>query len=139
MRIEKGYHGWGADFGTEYTLFDAGLARFANMKKGGFVGRDAVAQQAEREPEWNWVGLEITGTGPEPMASDPILKNGECVGYITSPSHGYRIGKMLALGYVKAGTLAMGDRCTLRILGEERVAIRHNPHVYDLENARMKR
>ena len=30
MRLEKGYHAWGADFGTEYTLFDASLENFAN-------------------------------------------------------------------------------------------------------------
>ena len=36
MRIEKGYHGWGADFGTEYTLFDAGLDRFCQHEKGRF-------------------------------------------------------------------------------------------------------
>ena len=36
MRIEKGYHGWGADFGTEYTPFDAGLERFVAFDKGDF-------------------------------------------------------------------------------------------------------
>ena len=49
MRIEKGYHGWGADFGTEYTLFNAGLTCFADLHKPDFIGRAAVAQ---RDPAW---------------------------------------------------------------------------------------
>lgn len=138
MRIEKGYHGWGSDFGTEYTLFDAGLARFANMNKGDFVGRDAVEAQAQTPPEWEWVGLEITEDSPEPMASDPILKDSAWIGYVTSASHGYRTKKACVLAYVKAGALAMGETCNLRIFGQLRTALRHNPHQYDPENIRMK-
>jgi dimethylglycine dehydrogenase len=138
MRIEKGYHGWGADFGTEYTLFDAGLARFADMTKGEFVGRDAVAAQAGRAPDWEWVGLEITEPSPDPLASDPILKDGGWIGHVTSASHGYRTGKHLVLGYVKAGTLALGEACSLRVLGRDVAAVRHRPHVYDPDNRRMK-
>ncbi|MEM8775123.1 MAG: FAD-dependent oxidoreductase [Pseudomonadota bacterium] len=138
MRIEKGYHGWGADFGTEYTLFDAGLSRFANMKKGNFIGRDAFLEQSQKTPEWQWVGLEITKDSPEPLASDPIRKNGEWIGYITSASNGYRTGKHLALGYVKAGKLSLNETCEISVFGQPRNAVRQNPHVYDPQNARLK-
>jgi dimethylglycine dehydrogenase len=138
MRIEKGYHGWGSDFGTEYTLFDAGMGRFANLNKGDFIGRDAVVAQAETAADWTWIGLELTENCPEPMASDPILRDGACIGYVTSASHGYRTGKHVVLGYVQTGTLAQGDRCEVRILGRDRAAIRHDPHVYDPDNLRLK-
>ncbi len=138
MRIEKGYHGWGSDFGTEYTLFDAGLGQFANLKKGGFVGREAVLEQSSTTPDWEWIGLEWFGDGPEPMASDPILAGDQWVGYITSASHGYRTGKNCALGYVKRGTLEMGAACGVRSFGRVYEAVRHSPHVYDPDNVRMK-
>ncbi|MEM7075791.1 MAG: FAD-dependent oxidoreductase [Pseudomonadota bacterium] len=138
MRIEKGYHGWGADFGTEYTLFDAGLGRFANMTKGHFTGRDAVMHQARSPASWHWVGLDITTDGPEPMASDPILRDGTCIGYVTSATRGYRCGKLIALGYVKAGTLDPEDRCAVRSFGTEREAIRRGPCFYDPDNIRLK-
>ncbi len=138
MRIEKGYHGWGSDFGTEYTLFDAGLEKFANMNKGEFIGRAAVEAQSVRQPDWEWIGLEITEDCPEPLASDPILKDGELIGYVTSASHGYRTGKHCVLGYVRRGTLDSGDDCSVRILGQLRSASRHSPHVYDPDNSRMK-
>ena len=138
MRIEKGYHGWGADFGLDYTLFDAGLERFANMKKGDFIGRDAVANQAERPAEWEWIGLEVTDDGPDALASDPIVRDGKWIGYVTSASRGFRTGKSLALGYVRRGTLAVGDACAVTVLGVDRSAVRHAPDVYDPQNARLK-
>ena len=54
MRLEKTYHGWGADFGTEYTMFDAGLEHFIDYHKPDFVGRDAVLRQRESAPEWRF-------------------------------------------------------------------------------------
>jgi len=138
MRIEKGYHGWGADFGTEYTLFDAGLSQFANLTKGPFIGRDAVVQQSETAPAWQFIGLEITDPGPEPLASDPIIKDGAVIGYLTSVSMGYRTGKLLALGYVERGALAMGGTCSVQAFGDLRAAIRHAPHVYDPENSKLR-
>ncbi|NOC92358.1 FAD-dependent oxidoreductase [Ruegeria sp. HKCCD6604] len=138
MRIEKGYHGWGSDFGTEYTLYDAGLGRFANMNKGEFIGRDAVERQSGEEANWEWIGLEISDDSPEPLASDPILKDGEWIGYVTSASQGYRTGTHCVLAYIKRGSLGMGADCTVRVLGQPRNARRHNPHVYDPDNLKMK-
>lgn len=138
MRIEKGYHGWGADFGVEYTLFDAGLSRFASLKKGNFVGRDAVLAQADTKPKWQFIGLDIEDAGPDALSSDPIVRNGEWVGYVTSCATGYRTGKQLAMGYVRAGSLAIGNECNVTIFGQDRAARRHSPHVYDPENARLR-
>ena len=138
MRIEKGYHGWGADFGTEYTLFDAGLSGFARPDKGPFTGRDAFVAQADTATEWTFVGLEVLDPGPEPLGSDPILSGGEVIGYVTSATYGYRTGKLLALGYVQHGTLEMGGACHVLSFGEERQAVRHSPHQYDPDNTRLR-
>ncbi len=138
MRIEKGYHGWGADFGVEYSLFDAGLERFAAMTKGDFIGRAAVETQAERPPDWRFVGLEITEPAPDALPSDPILKDGEWIGYVTGCSQGFRTGKQIALGYVRNGSLERGEGCTVRIFGQDRAAVRHAPQVYDPENLRLR-
>ena len=138
MRVEKGYHGWGSDFGTEYTLFDAGLGRFANLNKGDFIGRDAVFARREALPDWEWIGLEITEASPDPMPSDPILKDGKLIGYVTSASRGNRTGKLLVLGYVEHASLPMGAPCHVTVLGQDRRALRHSPHVYDPENLRLK-
>ncbi len=138
MRIEKGYHGWGADFGTEYTLFDAGLEKFAHTQKGDFIGRDAVVSQNRSASEWQFIGLEITDPGPEPLSSDPIILNDRIVGYLTSVSMGYRTGKLLALGYVEHGILAHGENCQVQAFGKLRSAICHAHHVYDPQNLKLR-
>ena len=138
MRIEKGYHGWGADFGVEYTLFDAGLQRFANMTKGDFVGRDAVAAQAAQPPDWQFVGLEITEPGPDALESDPIVKDGKWIGYITGCTMGFRTGKQIALGYARNGSLEIGEHCAVAAFGRDRPALCHSPHVYDPQNLRLR-
>lgn len=138
MRIEKGYHGWGADFGTEYTLFDAGLSKFANLSKGPFTGREAVVQQADEDAVWEFIGMEITDQGPEPLPSDTILKEGRVIGYLTSVSMGYRTGKLLALGYVEAGALKLRESCQVQAFGIMRNAIRHAPQVYDPDNSKLR-
>ncbi len=138
MRIEKGYHGWGADFGVEYTLFDAGLSKFANLSKPAFTGQKAVEEQAERKAAWTFIGLEITDPGPEPLPSDPIIRGDRVVGYLTSVSMGYRTGKLIALGYVENGALEMGETCSVQAFGEMRAAMRHSHHVYDPRNERLR-
>ncbi|MEX0319869.1 MAG: FAD-dependent oxidoreductase [Ruegeria sp.] len=139
MRIEKGYHGWGSDIGTEYTLFDAGLQSFARPRKGAFQGREALLDQTAEACEWEWVGLEIAATSPLPLASESILKNRTVIGYITSGTYGARTGRTLALGYVHRGALAMGEDCDVSILGEGFGAKRHPTAQYDPENARLLR
>lgn len=138
MRVEKGYHGWGADFGVEYTLFDADLSKFANTSKPAFTGKEAVAEQAGKQAAWAFVGLEITDPGPEPLPSDPIIKGDQVIGYLTSVSMGYRTGKLLALGYVESGKLEMGETCSVQAFGEMRGAVRHSHHVYDPKNERLR-
>ena len=138
MRIEKGYHGWGADFGTEFTLFDAGLERFADLDRDGYVGRDAACAQRDAPADWTFVGIEIEQPGPDALPGDPIARQGGWIGYVTSCSEGFRTGKLLALGYVRSGALAMGDTCSVSILGQERAARRHSPNVYDPDNSRLR-
>ena len=82
-------------------------------------------------------GLEIADDGPDALAPDPILKGGEWIGYVTSASRGFRIGKNLALGYVRRGSLEMGQDCLFRTLGIDRRARRHHTGVYDPENSRL--
>ena len=138
MRLEKGYHAWAADFGIEYTPFDAGLDRFIAFDKADFVGRDAVGRLRDRPPEWRFWGFEIEGSSADPLAGDPISINGQVAGYVTSGGSGFRIEKRIALGYLKAQHGEDGAPCTIEILGKACPAVCVNPHFYDPHNTRLK-
>lgn len=137
MRLEKGYHGWGADFGIEYTAFDAGLDRFVSKKKDRFVGRDAFLEQSGRPRGYRFTGFVLEGHGPDPLSSDPICRNGRPVGYVSSGGTGFRIGKRIALGYLTVEA-EPGDVFEIEILGESvRATVTALPF-YDPANDRLK-
>ena len=136
MRLEKGWHAWGADIGTEYSLFDAGLERFVRCDKPEFVGRDAVLRQREVESTWRFTGFVIEGGDADPLPGDPILLNGRCVGHVTSGGTGFRIAQRLALGYVMRERFEPGREFEVEILGERRRAIVSPMPFYDPRNLR---
>ncbi len=138
MRIEKGFHGWGADFGVEYTMFDAGLEGFAKMDKPDFTGKAAMLEQANLTPQWQFTGFVIEDIGADPLSSDPIYLNGEVVGYITSACEGFRIGKKVAIGYLKGGIAEIGRQFQIKVLGEDCKATVVPTPFYDPENIRLK-
>ena len=138
MRLEKGYHGWGSDFGTEYTLYDAKLEGFVNWNKGDFIGRDAVLKQAKSQPGWGLFGFVIDGDNADAHASDPIFQNAKWVGFVTSACKGFRIGKRIALGYIKTAEIQSGQSYTIEILGKQYPAEQVSTPFYDAENQRLK-
>ncbi len=137
MRLEKGYHGWGADFGVEYTAFDAGLDRFVSRKKQSFVGRDAFLAQAELPRQYRFAGFVLDGHGADALPSDPICRDGHPVGYVSSGGTGFRIGKRLALGYLTVDARP-GDLFDIEVLGEPVRATVATVPFYDPENLRLK-
>jgi len=137
MRIEKAYHGWGADFGSEYSVFDAGVEKFVDLDKPDFIGRHAVLAQRDQQPDWRFIKLVVDSVDADPLAGDPILLNGECVGYVTSGGTGFRVGKCLALGYVSTRIDAHATTFDIEILGESRCATLVGRAFYDPENTRL--
>ncbi len=138
MRLEKGWHAWGVDIGTEYSLFDAGLDRFVAFDKPDFVGRDAVLRQREAKPAWRFTGFVIEGGDADPLPGDPILQAGECVGHVTSGGTGFRLGRRLALGYVENDRFDPDGDFDIGILGKRRRAIVSETPFYDPQNVRLR-
>ncbi len=138
MRLEKSYHAWGADFGSEYTMFDAGLEQFINVEKADFIGRDAVLKQRQQRAEWRFVRLAINNDNADPLAGDPIVQNGHCVGYVTSGGTGFRTDKCIALGYIRSNTDIESAKLDVVILGENRPAQPVEHAFYDPQNSRLR-
>ncbi|MEM7224339.1 MAG: FAD-dependent oxidoreductase [Pseudomonadota bacterium] len=137
MRLEKAYHAWGADFGCEYTLFDAGLEGFVNFDKPDFVGRDAVLRQQETPALWRFAGFSVEGADADPLPSDPIFQGDHLVGYVTSGGTGFRLGARLGLGYLERAKADLNGHFEIEILGARRRAILSSTPFYDPQNARL--
>ncbi len=104
LRMEKGYRHWGHDIGEEDTPLEAGLGfAVALDKPGGFIGREVLLRAKDRgTPTKRLVQIRLAGGKDAPLVyhEEPIVRNGEIVGSVTSGGHGHRIDASLGMGYV---------------------------------------
>ena len=138
MRLEKGYHAWGVDFGSEYTVSDAGLERFVRSADDDFIGADAVRRVDSAQTQWQFCAFTVEGSEADPLASDPILHRGELAGYVTSGGTGFRVGKRIAMGYLKRECAEFEADYEIEIFGQRCRATRCRMPIYDPGNTRLK-
>lgn len=101
-RIEKAYRHWSHDIGPDDTPLQAGLGfTVAWDKPVPFRGRDALLRQREVGVDRRLVQFAITD--PEAMLhhNEPIRRNGERVGWITSGAWGHTLDAAIGLGYAR--------------------------------------
>ena len=110
LRLEKAYRHYGHDISDEDHVLDAGLGFAVRTKKpdgkyGPFIGRDAVL--ARRAEGVTRVMAQFLLDDPEPLLfhNEPILCDGEVIGYLTSGGYGHALGSAIGLGYIPAGRL----------------------------------
>lgn len=101
LRMEKAYRHWGHDIADEDTPLEAGLAfAVAWDKPGGFVGRDALCRQREAGVQRRLVALALEGSDRLLYHNEPIRRDGELVGQVSSGMFGHTVGSALGLGYL---------------------------------------
>ena len=103
LRIEKAYRHWGHDICDEDTPYDAGLMFVVKPDKpGGFIGRDALLARCG-EPRRRAL-VQFLLDDPEPLLyhNEPIRRDGDIVGFVTSGAYGHTLGGAVGLGYVTA-------------------------------------
>ena len=136
MRLEKGYRGWGADLTTERTPLEAGLDDLVKTEGRAFVGREAMLARVG-DSAWKMVLLEIDDDGQRlPFYAHAVMQADRPVGIVTSGAHGFRIGKTIALAYLRPGVSVEG--LTVSILGKEFPARELSEPPYDPGNLRVR-
>ena len=102
LRTEKAYRHWGHDITDEDTPIEAGLGfAVAWDKPGGFIGKDALLEQKKNGVKRRLVQFALDDTDPLMYHNEPIWRNNQIVGYISSGMFGHAVGKSLGMGYVK--------------------------------------
>ncbi|KPA22395.1 4-methylaminobutanoate oxidase (formaldehyde-forming) [Shimia sp. SK013] len=130
LRVEKGYGSWSREYSPEYWPQEVGLDRLCKMQKD-FLNKSAVADVLQNAPREELVLLQldeadVTTSNADATGGEPIFKDGQGIGRVTSGAYGYTVGMSLALGYVKgAGT---GDQVEVMVLGKpHKATILHEP------------
>ncbi|CUK11493.1 Aminomethyltransferase [Ruegeria denitrificans] len=100
-RIEKGFRHFGHDITCEDHVVDAGLGFAVKVDKGSdFIGRGAVIARKESGPKNRLVQFKLTDSEPLLFHNEPIIRDGEYVGYLSSGNYGHTLGGAIGLGYV---------------------------------------
>ncbi|MEP2782230.1 MAG: FAD-dependent oxidoreductase [Pseudoruegeria sp.] len=99
-RIEKGYRHFGHDITAEDNPVDAGLGFAVKLDKKDFIGKSAVAARKESGPHSRLLQFKLMDSEPLLYHAEPILRDGEFVGELTSGSYGHTLGAAIGLGYV---------------------------------------
>jgi 4-methylaminobutanoate oxidase (formaldehyde-forming) len=104
-RIEKAYRHFGHDITDEDHVIDAGLGFAVKLEKtpskfGKFIGYDSV--ETKKTSGYEMRMMQFLLSNPELMLyhNEPILKNGEIVGHLTSGTYSHTLGGAVGLGYV---------------------------------------
>ncbi len=99
-RIEKGFRHFGHDITCEDHVIEAGLGFAVKTDKPDFIGRDAVLKKKENGLDARL--LQFLLEDPEPLLyhNEPVIRDGEIVGYLSSGNYGHTLGGAVGMGYV---------------------------------------
>jgi 4-methylaminobutanoate oxidase (formaldehyde-forming) len=140
LRIEKGYRHWSHDITDEDTPLEAGLEFTVKFDKpGGFIGRDALLEQRENGLARRLLQFRLRDPEPLLYHNEPIWRDGELVGHVTSGAYGHSLGGCIGLGYVKAdsGDVLEGNY-EIEVAGTRYAAEASLRPMYDPDNQRIR-
>jgi dimethylglycine dehydrogenase len=139
LRLEKSFGIWSAEFTQGYTAGSTGMDRWINWHKGDFIGKAAaLAERDGNGPAQKVVTLEVDATDADASGFEPVWKDGNLVGFVTSGGYGHTVGKSLAMAMVNTDLTEPGTDLSVHIVGAERAARVIPPSPYDPEGRAMR-
>ncbi|WP_170342304.1 GcvT family protein [Ruegeria arenilitoris] len=140
LRIEKGYRAWKGDLSTDYSLLEGGLERFIKFDKPqDFPGKTALLAEKQRGAKKSFVTLVVEAGDCDAPYMSCIWQGDQIVGETTSGAWGYRVGKSVALGMIKADLANPGTELEVEIYGEKcRAVVQEDQPLWDPANERLR-
>jgi 4-methylaminobutanoate oxidase (formaldehyde-forming) len=102
LRLEKAYRDFGLDVDNTDNPIEAGLGFAVKLdKKGGFIGREALAAiKAKGVPANRMVQFLLKDPQPLLYGNELIFLNGQEVGYLQIGGYGHSLGGAVGIGFV---------------------------------------
>lgn len=141
-RIEKGFRHFGHDITCEDHVMEAGLGFAVKKDKPAFIGREAVLKKQETGLENRMVQFKLTDPEPLLYHNEPILRDAEIVGYLSSGGYGHALGAAMGLGYVpckgESAADVLGSSYEIDVMGARVKAEVSLKPMYDPKSERVK-
>ena len=143
LRLEKGYRHWGHDVADEDTPLEAGLGFAVRLNKDSFLGREVLLEQHHNGVKKRLVQFALEDPGVLLYHNEPIWRDNEIVGFITSGMFGHTLGAAIGLGYVNHADgvtpeYIQAGRYEIEVAGQRIPARASLRPLYDPENERIK-
>jgi dimethylglycine dehydrogenase len=140
LRLEKNFPTWYRELRPIYGAFEAGLDRFIDLGKSGFIGMEAARKEKESGGGLRRVSMVVDATDADVLGDEPIWHRSKVIGWVTSGGYGHGVGLSLAQGYIPVA--ASGDLAPqafeIEILGERRPARIITEPSFDPKGQRMR-
>jgi 4-methylaminobutanoate oxidase (formaldehyde-forming) len=141
-RIEKGFRHFGHDITPEDHVLEAGLGFAVKTDKPDFIGRDAVLRKKDEGLALRMVQFKLTDPEPLLYHNEPIIRDGEIVGYLSSGAYGHHLGGAMGLGYVpckgESAADVLGSTYEIDVMGTRVRAEASLKPMYDPKSDRVK-
>lgn len=141
-RIEKGFRHFGHDITCEDNVIDAGLGFAVATGKDDFIGKSAVLERKETGPKTRMVQFKLTDPEPLLFHNEPIIRDGEYVGYLSSGNYGHTLGAAIGMGYVpcegESAADVLGSAYEIDVCGVKVRAEASLKPMYDPKSERVK-
>jgi aminomethyltransferase len=121
LRLEAGLPLHGHELGPGITSLQAGLGWVVSWTKGDFRGRAPLEAEKERGVSRLLRGLVTEGRRP-PRAEQPVLRDGQPVGEVTSGNFSPELGHGIALAFVPPD-VEVGDELAIDVRGTSMPAL----------------
>ncbi len=138
LRIEKAFPSWGLDLSPDYTVMEPGIDWTVDWSRDSYIGADAsrVARKAGRKEIFT--SLSIAAQDADCSGGEPVFRDGQYAGYVTSGAFGYTVEKSLALGFLKPEAYEPNATIEVEINGTRRQGQIQSGPAYDPKGEKMR-
>ena len=141
-RLEKAFRHFGHDITCEDHVLEAGLGFAVKPNKGDFIGRDAVLRKKDAGLDRRLVQFILNDAEPLLYHNEPIIRDGQIVGYLSSGNYGHSLGAAMGMGYVACSgesvAQVLASDYEIDVAGTRVSARASLAPFYDAKSARVK-
>jgi dimethylglycine dehydrogenase len=137
MRLEKNFPTWYRELRPIYGAFEAGLDRFIDLGKNGFIGQEKANEERQSGGTLRRISMIVDAADADVLGDEPIWHGGKVVGWVTSGGYAHYVDKSLAQGYVPK-ELAGEQDFEIEIIGDMRKARAIAEPLFDPRGERMR-
>jgi len=140
LRLEKNFGGWGREYRPIYSPFECELGRFVALSKDAeFIGKAAAKTlKSGGGGKMRLRSFVVDAVDADVIGDEPVLHDGQVVGWVTSGGYAHPSQKSVAIGFVPAELAENDSGWQIEILGDNRSATLQRQPLFDANGSAMR-